>query len=106
MVNVPAAPYRVSVLWIALRQLREAIGRAKTARVERKFRSDLRALLLELANDPVVRAERLHTYQHARLDMYQRIKDMIYIRYAVDETNRIVYVQQCRPVLNHPLAPP
>jgi hypothetical protein len=107
MVNVPGASYRVSILWIALRQLREAIGRARSAEVERQFRNEVQALLLELAADPITHGDRLQQYRHARLDMYQRInKDMIYTKYAVDETNRIVYVQQCRPVLSHPLAPP
>ena len=107
MVNVPGAPYRVSILWIASQQLHEAIGRAGSAQLERRFRDEVRALLLELASDPITHADYLQRFVHARLDVYQRInKDMIYTKYAVDEANRIVYVKECRPVLGHPLAPP
>jgi hypothetical protein len=106
MAEQPSSPYEVIFLWMAERQVVESAARAVSPEVKNGFLGAVRAIVARLEADPTSWGERKFRYKYASLDGYERLHARIVTHYAVDETHRVVYVTECRPVLNHPLAPP
>ena len=66
----------------------------------------LSAIQKHLATDPLTWGERAFDLHHARLAVCDGFHERIHVRYAVDETRRIVYIGEYRLLPGHPLAPP
>jgi hypothetical protein len=106
MVEQSRGPYEVIFLWIAERQVVESAARAVSPEVKNSFLGAVRAIVARLEADPTSWGERKFRYKYAGLDAYERLQDRIVTHYAVDEIHRVVYVTECRPALDHPLATP
>src|SRR5262249_47246174 len=106
MVDLPEGPYRLSLVPIVKEQMRASAARAKTPEVREQFLEALGARFARLAVDPGSAGDPIRNYEKAGIREYRWVQDRVLIGYGVDEENRIVYVKECRPVLNHPLALP
>ncbi len=104
MTAQPQAPWTVILLSTAKRQLRDSAARTGTLEVRREFLASVRAILSQLAVDPLSRGDPMRHFQAAGLVQLQWLHDHILTVYGVDEANRIVYVKKFQPVLGHPLA--
>jgi hypothetical protein len=104
MPDAPTRKYKVIPLPIAKAEMRAVAERATKYADARRYLDSVVEAFKRLEVDPTTWGDPRKRYLHARLSQFHRLHDRISFVYAVDEERRIVYVRQCRPVQDHPLA--
>jgi hypothetical protein len=105
MVDVPPNRFRVVLLWTAQQQLRDIAARAESRTIRRGFALSVQSILTQWGDTPATLGDPVKRFEAAGLLQFRWLHDRIVTKYAVDEVNK-VYVQECFPVLDHPLASP
>jgi hypothetical protein len=96
--------YRVIPMQLFTEKVRLLGERAIQSGYFQRFRETLVSVQNRLHENPAAWGEPRYRLQHLGVTVYHQILDFIHFDYAVDETNRIVWVQQLQPLSNHPLA--
>jgi hypothetical protein len=96
--------FRVTISEIEKARLRDWRDRAKSLGISRPFHRALRRLTAKLENDPIGFASPAIGYLHGLgLPLFQLAFLMLYVQFAVDEPNQIVFVKRFYIIPKHPL---
>ena len=86
-----------------LQQLREWAERAKQLRVRDQYTACLRAIYQRLMNDPAGWGNPQKNLPGLNMVLYHGADRFLYVRYGVNEPQRIVFVQGVKLMDNTPL---
>ena len=89
----PPAPFRISNSQLQAQQIRKLKERAKSAGSHQEFVEALKVIRRQLEVDPVAFGDRTHTLTGLKVPIYHRIFSILMIRYGVDVSRRLVYLQ-------------
>jgi hypothetical protein len=96
--------FRVTISEIEKARLRDWRDRAKSLGISKPFIRALRRLTSKLESDPIGLAAPAIGYLHGLgLPLFHLSYLMIYVQFAVDEPNQLVFVKQFYIIPNHPL---
>lgn len=95
--------FKVSCSRATLDQLRVFGERAKRLGLQRDFLDAVKYISARLAEDPLRWGDPQYRYRQLDLLLCRGIHRMLQAHYAVDETRRIVYVKEFKPLPGHPL---
>ena len=96
-------PYQVELLHSARTRIKQCARTALELGIGKQWASTLKTILVYLAREPLAWGEPVRYFQYAKLHLCQRLYDRVFVRYAVHDEQRVVFLQDCRPVLGHPL---
>jgi hypothetical protein len=88
--------YRLEASQAVKQRVRQLSDLALTQRQARRFSSAFTELVRSLIETPSSIGEPLRDLLTLKLVEYHASVDAIHVRYAVDETNRVVYLQSLR----------
>ena len=101
----PARLYRISFLQPARERIKRCAQAATGLGIAQEYAATLRVILDRLAREPAEWGDPYKRLHAAKLLIYKRLYNGLYVEYAVHEEARVVFVRDCRPVLDHPLKP-
>ena len=104
MAEQPSGTYRVIVSEANMTRLRQLEQRAVQLGMHDQFVEILSQVNSKLMHEPTAWGDPVNRLVHLSLTMYHRIDRFLSVRYAVDETRRIVYIKEWEPRPGHPLA--
>ena len=103
MKNPPPPPYKVELLQPAQAEITRCLQEAQQRGTAHEFVATLRQIYEKLTTIPHVWGEENRRYRAAKLVLRKMIYERILVVYAVHEEQPVVFVENCRPVLGHPL---
>jgi hypothetical protein len=98
-----AGPYRVVCPRSLLDQLRDLAQRAVGIGIGDTIADEVRRIYRGLEEDPLSWGDPQFRLHNLDLLIFHRYCPTFYVRYGVDEENRVVYVTELRPRPGHPL---
>jgi hypothetical protein len=98
-------PFRVVYPETVREQLLQWSRQATDSAVRAALVAALNAIESRLSTDPLEWGETAYHLHHLGLAVCNGFHDRIHVRYAVDESRRIVYVRWFKLLPGHPLAP-
>ncbi len=103
MNDFPPPPYKVELLQAAQAEIRRCLTKAQRLGVLGDYVATIRRIYDHLATAPHTWGEASRHYRAAKLVRRKMIHNRILVVYAVHEERPLVFVEECRPVLGHPL---
>jgi hypothetical protein len=94
----PAGPYHLSYSQQIAELFQDLSDRAAAVRLLQRYLELLAAMQRYLTESPEQWGDPLYRYEHLDLFVYHRSCEMFCVAYAVDRVNRIVYIQDVKPM--------
>jgi hypothetical protein len=104
MASGPESSYRVCWPTSQLNKAVELRALAIERHVGAEFVRDFKLIQRRLASDPLSAGDPIYDYQHLGLIVHRFVLDVLRVLYAVDDTRRIVYVQEISAMPGRALA--
>lgn len=89
----PPARFRISYSQFQAQQIRILRNRAASAGRLEEFVDALETIRRHLETDPIAFGDRTHTLTGLDVPIYHRIHSILLVRYGVDVSRRLVYLQ-------------
>ncbi len=99
----PPPPYKVELLQPAQAEVRRCLREAQRLGILEDYVATIRRIYDHLTTAPHTWGEASRHYRAAKLIRRKMIRNRILVVYAVHEERPVVFVEECRPVLGHPL---
>src|SRR5262245_39783109 len=99
----PAKPYRVELLSPARARIKRSSTAAIRLGIASEYAATLRAIHENLSERPRIWGDPLKQFPAAKLRKYQQLFDRLVTVCYVHEEGRVVFIEDIRPVLGHPL---
>jgi hypothetical protein len=103
MESIPPPPYKVELLQSARAEIVRCSKEAQRRGIIHEYLGTLRWIYDKLTNAPHSCGEEFCRFPAAKLVLRKTLHDRILVVYAVHQEQPIVFVKECRPVLDHPL---
>jgi hypothetical protein len=98
------APYQITMNQVLVERVRGLAQRAAELGVYDSFIQSLQTIEDQLGADPLAWGDPTQNLPGLGMIAYRRIYNRLSVTYGVNEVQRVVWVVEIKPVLDHPLA--
>jgi hypothetical protein len=99
----PAQPYQIELFPSARTCVKRCSQEAVRRGLAKEYAAVLRAIQEKLRTAPLTWGDPASYFRGIKLWKYNRLFDRLFVVYYVQEEERVVFIEDIKPVLGHPL---